>query len=274
MSVRHRKSSVTPEKRREWLDRKEAGESAAHIALTDHYDPRTVRNHIDLEVQERENKEARTGVLRNNLERHYADLCRHAEKLVRPSNRWPIGRDAGQSLSGQYWLYLEEALRQHMPKSPIWGLLKERGKLETGRNEAVDEIKKRLKADLPTDHRLTEGTDIVTGLTEAFTHQVEQWASGSSGLNVRDNFRATHKDEDLFEISYGAFNMGKVKKDHVDLVRETISDWILRINEWDEYRSLAKLTEELRKVENELSDEVAVIVLRRVVPGRCRYCPI
>ena len=73
---------VEPAKRREWFKRfEEDGESAAEIARSVGYDVRTVRKQIELMRQERESREARFTVLRQALEKHYADLISFAEKL-------------------------------------------------------------------------------------------------------------------------------------------------------------------------------------------------
>jgi predicted Zn-ribbon and HTH transcriptional regulator len=43
---------------------------------------------------------------------------------------------------------------------------------------------------------------------------------------------------------------------------------------WEQYQDLKRLYEELKRIKEDLREELAVIMLRRVVPGRCKYCPV
>jgi len=82
MPKRIKKPLLPPVMRRDWLRRfEEDGLPASEIARSDHYDVRTVRKQIELMLQEREGRETRLLVLRQALERHYADLVSFAEKL-------------------------------------------------------------------------------------------------------------------------------------------------------------------------------------------------
>ena len=47
-----------------------------------------------------------------------------------------------------------------------------------------------------------------------------------------------------------------------------------RVKDWEEYAAMEKLFMKLLRTKSKLRDELAVITLRRIVPGRCKYCPI
>jgi len=115
MTHRIKKPAVKPELRRQWLYRNESlGESPPQIATADGYDVRTVRSQLEIEVREREQKEARAVVLRKALENHYADLCTFAQKL----DSHVIGK------SGSLQMLREDpmwgALREHQSRAKIW----------------------------------------------------------------------------------------------------------------------------------------------------------
>jgi hypothetical protein len=55
---------------------------------------------------------------------------------------------------------------------------------------------------------------------------------------------------------------------------ELLRDWESRLKELEELEKLKKCFLDLSRVEKKLNDEIAVITLRRVVPGRCHYCPL
>ena len=47
-----------------------------------------------------------------------------------------------------------------------------------------------------------------------------------------------------------------------------------KIISWELYKKTQKLFTELKSLKLSLQDELAIVILRRIVPGRCKYCPI
>jgi len=60
------------------------------------------------------------------------------------------------------------------------------------------------------------------------------------------------------------------KSDAVRLAKEILGE----VPTWEEFNELSRSWSELERVRRILRNELAVIRLRRVVPGKCRYCPI
>jgi hypothetical protein len=278
MAVRIKKPAIKPEQRLDWLRRCDDGESPPKIAENDKVDVRTVRKHIELAKQEREAKEARSVVLRNALELHYRDLCDCARKL----GGLPPEETTGTWTP--YSEYMRIALRQHLPRSPIWGYLNQRDSLQQRiaqlTEEAVKKIEEGVKSDSRLSTRLTD-TELgpIYGIIDALKFQIKRWAMGErGGLNIEENLISERAEEGFVNLHYGAFQLGKVAESRLQTVREVIrgvlQDWESRIKQFDEYQKLEKSFLELRRVEKNLNDEIAVITLRRVVPGRCRYCPL
>lgn len=279
MSPRQKKPPVKPERRQEWLERNESGESPPNIASSDGFDARTVRKHIEIARQEKETKEARATVLRNALERHYADLCHYAERLI---GSYPDRDNTEFGVSVRppmaYENELEMALRQHIPRSPIWVLLSQQAKLQASKAEFTRQLSKKIEQDIASDPKLMEKLFpeedlVISSLVAALKSQVQLWAQGEPGFNVTNNLKAQPTEGGSVDLSLGPFGMGKVKQEHVELVREAIRDWTARIKEWDTFHDLERALRDLERVRKNLREEVAVIALRRVVPGRCRYCP-
>lgn len=272
MAKRFKKPAVDLEQRQGWLRRYELGESPPHIAKSDGFDMRTVRKHIELAKQEREVKEARSMVLRNALEAHYSDLCDYAEKL----SALTTGQGAAESPRDEY---MQTALRQHLPRSPIWGYLKQRESLKEQIAQLMQEAGLKIEKVVMSDSRLSSGLDasetgVVPGIIVALKFQIEHWAKGDQGLNIKDNLMSEPAEEGFVNLRYGFAQMGKVSKEHVTLIDEVLLDWESRIRQWEEFEKLEKSFTELRRVEKNLRQELAVITLRRIVPGRCRYCPL
>lgn len=272
MGKRIKKPPVKPEIRKNWIRRYEQGESIVDIAKNDKFDARTVRRHIELAKQEREVKEARSTVLRNALESHYADLCEYAERLAAQTS----GQEASPTPRDEY---MESALRHHLPRSPIWGYIKQREGLRQRINELTQRVRMKLEKVVRTHPKLSSDLDIsetgvVAGIVDALTFQTEQWAKGNPGLNVKDDLVWDEVVEGVGYLRYGFAHMGKVKKEHVRLIREVLLHLESDVKDWDERGKLEKPFIELKRVEKKLKDELAVITLRRIVPGHCRFCPL
>ena len=274
MGRRSRKPPVKPEVRKKWLKRlEEDGESPPQIAAADSFDVRTVRKQIELARQEREVRETRSTVLRNAVESHYRDLCKLAEELDTEIKQDKI--IPSQLKDSRIW----SALREHMPRSPLW---KKLGRWDSVLEEITnleDDIKAQLREEVESDSRLSEiiaaGDNAgIPGILAALNFQMKNWARGWKGLDIKVNFKVEPVGEGFVDVSYGNFNMNKVKEEHAAIIREVLIDFESRITGWDLYRTMQKLFTELEGLKLSLRDELAIITLRRIVPGRCKYCPI
>jgi len=273
MGRRSRKPPVKPEVRRAWLRRyEEDGESPPQIAAADSFDVRTVRKQIELARQEREVREARSMVLRNAMESHYHDLCKFAEKL---SLEISDDKTILQLREDPIW----SALREHMPRSPLWKKLDRRGRIMEEIANLGDDIREQLRGEIEPDSRLNEilaaGEDgVIPGMVDALHSQIRNRARGWKGLDIKDNYRVEPVGDGIVRVSYGAFNMDKVKEEHATAIREVLIDFELKITGWELYEKMQRLLTELESLRLGLRDELTVITLRRIVPGRCKYCPI
>ena len=274
MGRRSRKPPVKPEVRRAWLRRyEEDGESPPQIATADSFDVRTVRKQIERARGEREVRETRSTVLRNAVESHYRDLCKLAEELdteIKQDKILPSQLKGSRMCS---------ALREHMPRSPLW---KKLGKWDSVLEEIAnleDDIREQLREEIESDSRLNEivaaGEDgVIPGMVEALNFQMKSRARGWTGLDIKDNFRVEPVGDGFVKVSYGAFNMNRVKEEHATTIREVLIDFESKITGWELYGKTQKLFTELERLKLILRDELAIIILRRIVPGRCKYCPV
>ena len=274
MGRRSRKPPVKPEVRRAWLRRyEEDGESPPQIAAADSFDVRTVRKQIELARQEREVREARSTVLRNAVESHYRDLCKLAEELdteIKQDKIIPSHLKNSRMLS---------ALREHMPRSPLW---KKLGKWDSVLEEIAnleDDTREQLREEIEAGSRLNEivaagENGVIPGMVEALNFQMKSWARGWTGLDIKVNFKLEPLGDGIVIVSYGAFNMNKVKEEHATTIREVLINLESKITGWEQYDKMQGLFTELQRLKPGLRDELTVIKLRRIVPGRCKYCPM
>jgi len=274
MGRRSRKPPVKPEVRRAWLRRyEEDGESPPQIAVADSFDVRTVRKQIEMARQEREVREARSTVLRNAVESHYRDLCKLAEELdteIKQDNIIP-----SQLKDSRMW----SALREHMPRSPLW---KKLGRWDSILEEIAnleDDIGEQLRGEIEADSRLNKilaaGENAgIPGIVAALDFQGESWAQGRRGLDIKDNFKVEPVGDGVVNVSYGAFKLDKAKEEHAAIIREVLIDFESKIISWELYKKMQKSFTELESLKRGLRDELAIVTLRRIVPGRCKYCPV
>jgi len=275
MGRKSRKPPVKPEVRRAWLRRyEEDGESPPQIAAADSFDVRTVRKQIERARQEREVREARSTGLRNAVENHYRDLCKLAEELDTE-----IKQDKMIIPSQPEDSRMLSALREHIPRSPLWKKLGKWDSVLEEINNLENDIEERLREEIGPDSRLKEilaagENGVIPGMVKALSFQVKSWAREREGLDIEVNFKVEPVGDGIVNVSYGAFHMNKVKEEHATTIREVLIDFESKVTGWELYGKMQKLFTELERLKLSLRDELAIIILRRIVPGRCKYCPV
>lgn len=270
MAKRKKKPIVKPEQRREWLRRHDAGESIPDIAKSEFYDVRTVRRHVEAGQQERERLNARVTVLKDALERHYMDLCNFAQKIEAE-----VMREEKITLREER---LWKALKQHIPRSLLWQYLNKWDELLEKKTHLQEEIKRQLERNIKSDAKLmklaSDNNGIEPFMQAVLTFQIEAWARGRKGLTSADSMHVEAAEKGSINLRYGAFNLNKVSKHEMAVIEDTIRKHETKVNGWDENKILAKIFTDLGRLKKEIGDEIAIVTLRRVIPGKCLYCPL
>jgi len=278
MTTRRRKPAVRPEVRKDWLRRREEdGESPPTIAGKDGFDVRTVRKQLEIASDEREMREARGMILRNALEKHYLDLCNFAGK-VDSSVTWPLRRIPSSLKEDRMW----QALKEHLPKSPIWKALPKLDELADLFDADGAEVRRKAREeseaggwkfrDVPLDQ---VGVGLVEGAAEMVARYVVSMARGER--DPKDVLGFSNKEvagTGLHEMRMGAYLIGYERPKLVPKFKEFFSHLLEDALGWEEGRKLHYTVVEIRRQSQILGDEIAIVTLRRVVPGRCKYCPL
>ncbi len=268
-----RKPAVRPELARQWLRRyEEDGESPPQIASADGYDVRTVRKQLDNMRLERESREARQSVLRQALEKHYVDLCAFAEKLkIDTSGNVPSRISIGLRTDPMW-----SALREHLPRSLLWRDLGKWDNLAMNIKGATEEIRQRIKteAESRASMKFVSSTDtvgLIDGFIEGLVFHTEAAARGESGLDGIA-YKETETASGVF-VQRGAYGLALVLKEKVQPVQKLFDSMMVDVLNWEEFSNLKANTDQFLRLKKEIHDELTKIMLRRVVPGRCTYCP-
>lgn len=275
MAKRVKKPVVKPEVRRQWLRRfEEDGESPPQIAKADGYDVRTVRKQIEISRQEREIREARAMVLRQALEKHYQDLWTFAQKLNSHLS-WPPQHIVYSLREDPMW----QALREHLPKSPIWKAIQNWEQLVDRFDLCTKQLEERVKVVAQARGLKFAQASGEPGLIEGFEKSVifhfESLVRGHKGLkDVAEfyHFRAT--DTGLHDVRMGAFYLALMHPDEIGNLRAIYFELLDEVAGWEQANELQQVVLEVGRQLQVLRDELVTITLRRVVPGRCKYCPL
>jgi hypothetical protein len=274
MGRHYKKPPVRPEVAKKWLERYEVeGESPPQIAKAEGYDVRTVRKQIDLMRRDREIREARLQVLRGALEQHYTDLCVFAEKL-----KGEISGNEPTSIASR----LEEnplgqALRQHLPRITLWRNVDKLHKLVPEFDETVKMLKERIRAEaLPAASMKFTSSAAEIGLYDGFVDglifHLKAVARGWQGLTGMEPELTRTKDG--VRVKRGAFALALSPEGEADNVNKFFDAIMNEALGWDEYLRLKKDTDDFLRCKRAIENELTTIILRRVIPGKCLYCPI
>jgi len=275
MAKRIKKSAVKPELKREWLRRfDEDGESPPQIAKADGYDVRTVRKQIELARQEREVREARAMVLRDALEKHYRDLYTFAGKLDSDLS-WPPKHISFGLKEDRMW----QALREHMPRSPIWKAIPRWEQLADQFDLCIKGVEERAKVEAQARGlnfaQATGEPGLYEGFGQGVAFHAASLARGHRGLKDVGKFSQTRAtDAGLHEVKKGVLGLGLMHPDEIVNLETIYLELLDEVNGWEEANDLHQVVLALERQSTVLHDELASIILRRVVPGRCKYCPI
>jgi hypothetical protein len=270
---RVKKPPVSPEVARNWFRRhQEGGESASQIAKTDGFDVRTVGRRLDLVRQEGEVREARQVVLRQALQEHYRDLCSLAERIrAQLAGQTPVDISSGFE-DDPMW----KALRDHLPRSPLWTQLDRLEKLAHQFAKSTNELKEHIKREAQSTLSFafipsTGGIGLSEGIVEGTLFHVVSLAQGGKGLRDMEFTRA--KTDFGVNIQRGAFGIATAPEERVSNLETSCAGLMNKAVEWEESSKVFGQIQEFKRVQRDLREELTKIILRRVLPGHCAYCP-
>jgi len=74
-------------------------------------------------------------------------------------------------------------------------------------------------------------------------------------------------------IEHGAFRIALVPEERAEEVMAMSRGLMNESTQWQDYDELYRLTQEFVRAQQGLKEELTTVILRRVVPGKCIYCP-
>ena len=261
------KVAVSPYERRRWLEDLEKGKGITQIAKAAGRDIRVVKRHIEIAQQEREVARARRDFLLSRVEQHQEDLLSEVRRLREVLLQSPPQRlEPGDPLEQK----VHQALKEHTGRLPLRGLLEsycdaareyEDMRSDIGRQleEKEADLKSHLSAQVATPH----------------------WAAVLLLLLEKGDPRASrrsyaeYKTEDgCYWPCWGEFNLTSSPVTAADLASIMQAHRELQSTLEAYLPKLRGRRERLRELADLIVEELDVFLLKRLVSGRCRYCPL
>jgi len=211
-------------------------------------------------------------VLRGALERHYADLCSFAEKLKAdlsgdvPTNVLMTLRD------DPMW----RALREHLPRLRLWTDIEKWQRLVPEYERSVERLKEPIQSEAASRVSLefvssAKSIGLNDGFADGLTFHLQAAARDWQGLSSFEYYLVNSRG--AVRVGRGQYTLALAPEARVKDVQELFDAMMKEALDWEEYSVLKKCTEEFLKVKRDIHEELTKIILRRIIPGRCLYCP-
>ena len=280
------KKVVTNFMRRQWAQRVVGGEKTEKdIARDTGFVLRTVRAHVERGREELAFEEARSSAIGSALQAHYENLCGLADHLgleldlpprrilaqgpaFRPHQaKIPrVNVPTGSPLLGYPDAdRLVVSLAQHLPRSPLWADLRDWDRLADDLLENGQALRERAREEIAK-----AGLDDAGGGLEALLQHVDSLARGGEGLPEAAKWTVSQGI-----ASRGSFGVARLppKRPSLERIQQRFEDLLQAAADWDETTARTEVYEGAIDLSETLSDELKSIVLKRVLPGHCQYCP-
>lgn len=203
---------------------------------------------------------------------HYQDLIETAKDIQKQvSSQGPVASEKHTPLIA--------GLRMHMPRSPLWENLKKWNQTITELSEGENLIRARLQKEIEADGRLNEivsydANEVIPAALDILIHQIEQWIRQSGGLQMEYDIHVEKRAEGKVSMRYGFSVFGEIDESNVDIIKAVLADFERDIRDWPEFLRMENLYSRLGRLQKRISEILTIIFLRRIVPGKCRYCPL
>jgi len=266
--ARGKNPAVSPYERRRWLEELENGKGITEITRAVGRDIRVVKRHIEIAQEERQIAHARRDFLLGRMERHQTDLLTEVQRLKRLIRQYPPTRFIPDDPMERK---LHDALKEHTRRLPLKGLLElyesAVAEFKQARDNACNQVREReaeLVSSLP-------GEVVTYPWTPALLEVLE------SGMPLDESSGRTYArekhGEGMYEISWGASRLTRsaLSEAKVPIIIEAhrkLLSWAGRSRPLFQQHQ-----QRLKELADQVVEELDVYVIKRLVPGRCRYCP-
>ena len=270
-----KKSKIAPTDRKEWLDAHERGERIDTIARLASRATRTVRHHVELARQERDQQQVRVALLSDAYKAHQNDVYALLQDLLKraeepdPRGLWPDPDRRTRMLF--------DALRSHLRRRDLWKAW-ETWELKARRATVLEnEIRRDITTQVTKELKESLPGPLAEGFVESLWFAVRETVAGH-GLSHMEY--KVDQSPGGARLQWGAFTLteGLVDEETVRSIRCRHHKLLKRVDNIETgVTSLAptyrEVLEEWNQAREAIEEQVEGLLLRRVLPGQCSLCP-
>lgn len=264
---------VSDYERRRWLEDLEKGRGITEISRAADRDIRVVKRHIEIAREERELAQARHDFIRSRLELHQDDLLKEAHRIREVLDSRRVQTLQPKTAREQK---LHKAFHEHTRRFPVGEMLAEWESAVGDYIDSRDGIRRELEA---------QEAKLVSTLTSNFPANVApyDWTAEVvadyesnllKGTTLTDAYtKLPAPDGPQCNILWGRTVLARDPFDETlyPTIEETHGK--LRAQADKSFRALHPLGEKVKALASRIVDDLDVFALKRLVSGRCRYCP-
>jgi len=103
---------------------------------------------------------------------------------------------------------------------------------------------------------------------------MKEWAGGRDGLKMNQDIHIEIVSKGIAMMRYGFSSFGVTEEGNIETIKAALVDFEAMVKQYPEYIEMEKFNDRLVRLKKSIYDVVTTVLLRRIVPGRCKYCPI
>ena len=163
-----------------------------------------------------------------------------------------------------------------MPRSPIWPAISKLKKLRQEKLEQAKNVESTVNKAADSNSEINALIQaglkgIAMAVSLLMTQQVNFWLQGSPVQDLKGRlFTEDPAERGLAGLRLSGSFIGQVREEEVKKVKKIIENFVeglqRRLRESKEYYDIEKTTSEMKRTQQKLHEELAIIRLRRVVP--------
>jgi hypothetical protein len=261
---------ISPKERLKWLEKLEDGQGITSISQEAERDIRIIKRNIDLAREERQTIRVRHDFLLGKLEQHQGDLLDEVRRLKEFVTHFPpklVPDEPVQNL-------IREALLEHVNRLPLKGLFQRWEETRMNFEKELDAVRLDLslresenKSNLPKEFGTLDWSPSIVEALES-----EPAPDGIMLMNLKHYQHPRVKGQyhpywgatRLTQHPLGKGQTNLVIKAHEELV-EYSSKYVPSFDQW---------RKRFKEISEQVIGELDVFIIKRMVPSKCKYCPI
>jgi hypothetical protein len=263
---RGNRPEISQYQRLRWLEGLESGKGITQISKEAGHDIRIVKRHIEIAREERQAALATHDFLLKRLEEHQEDLLAQVRRLRKLFTQNPPGSlTPDDAIEKKKFNALKEHFEHLAVKKQLDECERVLARYSAFKKDASSELnaeESKLISAIPKEVVCYPWTPVILEVLE-------------SGLSFEQSGRKYEKEpaDGKWKPSWGdrILTRSLVTKEQYDLVEEAHKKLVSFAKKYlPEFQEYKRQFEELS---DRLTDQLDVFIIKRVVAGRCRYCP-